>query len=151
MMMMFIVDQLSKYIKGYYKGIRFTVAENIWPPEQPKDYIPLVFLHHKHEHTIKNYTTVIEICLDGSIAFDTINRSITMLPMLHNHENFKEIRKSSEISDNILEVLPVPEASNNAQIILIEGAPGMGKTMLLTQIAYKWAEQRALKTMNWSC
>ena len=39
--------------------------------------------------------------------------------------------------------------SNDAQFILVEGLPGIGKTLLLQEIAYNWAMGNVLKSSNW--
>ena len=120
-----VVSQLSSNVKAVYKNtctrFDYDVTKDIWPPDQPKEYIPLVLLYHEDER----------------------NR-----PRLHSHDELGEALKASKATTDISEIVAPLEVSDKAQTILIEGAPGIGKTILLKHIAYSWAEQRMLQKYN---
>ena len=60
-------------------------------------------------------------------------------------QSFKEYRLDNKSTQNIVDILELLENSNNqTHSILIEGAPGLGKTILLKQIAYEWANRKIL-------
>jgi len=42
----------------------------------------------------------------------------------------------------------VLEQSEDPQSILIKGAPGIGKSMLLKEIAYRWGKKELLQTFE---
>ena len=61
-------------------------------------------------------------------------------------EPTKEFAKTSKITKDISEILVTLEAGNSGQLILIEGAPGIGKTVLLHEIAYQWGDKILLQS-----
>ena len=143
-----VVSQLSGNVKAVYKATRFSVANNTWPPEVPKEYTPLVLLHHEDEHTIKDVTTITKALHKGAISAvvsATSNEPIAKRPWLHSHDKLGDALKASKATTDISEILAPLELSDKAQTILIEGAPGIGKTILLKHIAYGWAEQGILQ------
>ena len=143
-----LVIQLSGNVKAVYKATRFSVAKDTWPPEQPKEYTPLVLLHHEDEHTIKDVTTITKALHKGAISdvvSATSNEPIAKRPRLHSHDKLGDAVKASKATTDISEILAPLELSDKAQTILIEGAPGIGKTILLKHIAYSWAEQGILQ------
>ena len=143
-----MVSQLSGNVKAVYKATRFSVAKDTWPPEQPKEFTPLVLLHHEDEHTIKDVTTITKAIHKGAISdvvSATSSEPIAKRPRLHSHDKLGEALKASKATTDISEILAPLEISDNAQTILIEGAPGIGKTILLKHIAYSWAEQGILQ------
>ena len=143
-----VVSQLSGNVKAVYKATRFYVAKDTWPPEHLKEYTPLVLLHHEDECTIKHITTITKALHTGAIS-DVVsassNEPIAKCPKLHNHDKLGEALKASKATTDISEILAPLEVSDKAQTILIEGAPGIGKTILLKHIAYSWAEQGMLQ------
>ena len=143
-----MVSQLSGNVKAVYKATRFSVAKDAWPPEQPKEYTPLVLLHHEDEGTIKDVITITKALHKGAISdvvSATSSEPIAKRPGLHSHDKLGEALKASKATTDISEILAPLEVSDKAQTILIEGAPGIGKTILLKHIAYSWAEQGMLK------
>ena len=151
---MTVVTQLSCHVKAVYKATRFTVAKDTWPPEQPREFTPLVLLHHEDEHSMRDVTMVTEALHSGAISdviSATNNKPTAMQPSLHHHDKLGDALKTSKTTTEVSEILAPLEVSDNPQTILIEGAPGIGKTILLKHIAYSWAEQGILQNMNWSC
>ena len=143
-----VVSQLSGNVKAVYKATRFSVANDTWPPEVPKEYTPLVLLHHEDEHTIKDVTTITKALHKGAISdvvSATSSEPIAKRPWLHSHDKLGDALKASKATTDISEILAPLELSDKAQTILIEGAPGIGKTILLKHIAYSWAEQGILQ------
>ena len=73
-------------------------------------------------------------------------------PMLHSHEALQEILEwdldSSTVTKELTEILALLEQSEDPQFILIEGAPGIGKSVLLKEIAYRWGNKQLLKTFK---
>ena len=142
-----MVSQLSGNVKAVYKATRFSVAEDTWPPELPKEFTPLVLLHHEDERTIKDVTTITKALHKGAISdvSATSSEPIAKCPWLCSHDKLGEALKTSKATTDISEILAPLEVSDKAQIILIEGAPGIGKTILLKHIAYSWAKQGMLQ------
>ena len=66
----------------------------------------------------------------------------------HSHsEVLQRHLKRDKVTKNISELLMVLESPDtNPRTLLIEGAPGNGKTYLLKYIAFEWANDRMLKS-----
>ena len=140
---MTVVTQLSCHVKAVYKATRFTVAKDTWPPEKPNEYTPLVLLHHEDEHSMRDVAMVTEALHSGAISDvipATSSKPIAKRPKLHHHDKLGDALKASKTTTEVSEILAPLEVSDNPQTILIEGAPGIGKTILLKHIAYSWAE-----------
>ena len=146
-----VVSQLSGNVKAVYKATRFSVAKDTWPPDQPKEFTPLVLLHHEDEQSITQVTTITKALHRGAISdvvSATTSEAIAKHPGLHSHDELGEALKASKATTDISEILAPLEVSDRPQTILIEGAPGIGKTILLKHIAYSWAEQGMLQKYN---
>ena len=146
-----VVSQLSGNVKAVYKATRLNVAKDTWPPDQPKEFTPLVLLHREDEQSITQVTTITKALHRGAISdvvSATTSEPIAKRPGLHSHDELGEALKASKATTDISEILAPLEVSDKAQTILIEGAPGIGKTILLKHIAYSWAEQGMLQKYN---
>ena len=141
-----MVTKLSNHVKAIYKVTRFRIAKDAWPPEQPKEFTPLVLLHHEDEYSMKEATTATKVVHSGAIT-DLVPTTSSEPPAKRPRipeleEAFKPSKTTTEVSEIIA---PLEVNNNDPQMILIEGAPGIGKTILLKHIAYKWAEQGILQ------
>ena len=139
------VTHLSHHIKTVYRATRFIVAKDTWPPEQPKEFTPLVLLYHEDEHNMKDITEALQSGAIGDAISATSSKLIAKNPRLHHHDKLRDALKVSKTTTELSEILAPLEVSDNPQTILIEGAPGIGKTILLKHIAYSWAELKILK------
>ena len=105
----------SKHNTGY-------IHENRWPPFAPEKFTKLGYIIRKPKRTAQEAKRTAELARSGNLPSDNI-------------------AIEEEISNIFLPI------SNNKrpQIILIEGAPGIGKTMLMKEIRYLWATEKILK------
>ena len=157
---MIVVYQLSSNIKAIYKATRFSVAKDTWPPEQPKEFTPLVLLHHEHEQSMEHVTARTKAINTGAISdvvSETCDDPSLKQPSLHHPDKLGEALKASKTTTDVSQILAPLEINDESQTILIEGAPGIGKTILiegapgigktilLKHIAFSWAEQGILR------
>ena len=131
---------------------RFNTDEETWPPDQPKNFTPLVLIHHQGQHSMKQATAMAQLIQTGDIDEITSlasNRSVpTNHPKLDSHEPLQEVLDSSTVTKELTEILAPLEQCKEPQFILIEGAPGIGKSILLKEIAYRWGNKQLLKTFK---
>ena len=66
-------------------------------------------------------------------------------PKLDSHQPLQEVLNTSKVTKEVAEILAPLETSDDPQFILIEGAPGIGKSLLLKHIAYRWSIQEILQ------
>ena len=110
-----------------YIQSRFSLKEDEWPPYQPKHYTTLALIYHKGRHTDTGVITVTkELVNEGNMA---------------NLSASKSFDNKRYCSKDISELF----SSNTPNFILIEGAPGIGKTILSKEIAFQWAMKKILK------
>ena len=131
---------------------RFNTDEETWPPDQPKNFTPLVLIHHQGQHSMKQATAMAQLILTGEIDEITSlasNRSVpTNHPKLDSREPLQEVLDSSTVTKELTDILAPLEQCKEPQFILIEGAPGIGKSILLKEIAYRWSNKQLLKTFK---
>ena len=131
---------------------RFNSDEETWPPDQPKKFTPLVLIHHQGQHSMKQPTVVAQVIQAGDIDNITTvarKRSLHKYPSkLDCNKPLQEVLDSSTVTKELTEILAPLEQSENPQFILIEGAPGIGKSILLKEIAYRWGKKQLLKTFK---
>ena len=124
------------------------VDDNTWPPEQLTNFIPLLLIHHQGHHTTEEVTAMAEFMCTGNIdkvALVTGEQSIVKRAKLGTHEKFQKILDTSRATYEIEEILTPLEQSKEPAFILIEGAPGIGKSVLLKEISYRWAKKELLQ------
>ena len=131
---------------------RYRSDKEAWPPDQPRFFIPLVLIHHQGQHTMKQATAMaqlIQTCEIDIISSLASDQSIPEHhPKLDSQEPLQEVLDSSTVTKELAEILAPLEQSKDPQFILIEGAPGIGKSVLLKEIAYRWSNKQLLKTFK---
>ena len=124
------------------------VDDNTWPLEQLTNFIPLLLIHHQGHHTKEKVTAMAELMCTGNIdkvALVTGEQSIVKRTKLGTHEKFQKVLDTSRATNKIEEILTPLEQSKEPAFILIEGAPGIGKSVLLKEISYRWAKKELLQ------
>ena len=66
-------------------------------------------------------------------------------PKLDSHEPLQEVLNTSKVTKEVAEILAPLETSSDPQFVLIEGAPGIGKSSMLKQITFLWATKQILQ------
>ena len=115
-----------------------------WPPHQPKRYTTLALIHHKD---ISTDAIVISVTQELAVAgkfqpkvegLSSSGDGISQVPNMYSNT-------TKNISDIFVSVTASDGVTTNPCIILIEGAPGIGKTVLAKEIAFQWANKKLLK------
>jgi len=146
------IEGISTQLKGRYVATRFCAEENVWPPEPPKEYVPLALIRHNIQKTENQIVTLEKAKGAGKIAkiIAAANEPNSSAepngPTESNDNNLTACLQGCASTHNISDILAPLEDPSNARLrtVLIEGAPGLGKTVLLRNIAYKWAQGEVL-------
>ena len=117
---------MSDHLKSRHIQIRFTSEGGEWPPDQPKHFTSLTLIHHKDRRSTSEILTITEATRSGDI--DKI--------MSSSHLLFSQ----SKTSKDIREIFAAGEEGKEPHGILIEGSPGIGKTILSKELSFQWAK-----------
>ena len=130
---------------------RFNTDEETWPPDQPKNFTPLL-IRHQGQHSMKQATTmaqIIQTCQISEIISVVSDQSVPKHhPKLDLQEQLQKVPDRGTVTKELTETLAPLEQSKEPQFILIEGAPGIGKSIFLKEIAYRWGNKQLLKTFK---
>ena len=104
-----------------------------WPPNQPKSVVNVALIHYKGSRTEQELIEISKRHKEGTPAVD-------------------KLAHLSRVTKDI-SIIFQTDYTNNAEtktlkLILIEGAPGIGKTVLARRIAYLWAKKELLANLN---
>ena len=132
---------MSERVSQVTTQTRFTVEEDAWPPKQPKQFTPLLLIHHRGQHTIKQSTILAKLQSGGITSTD----SVPKFHRLDSHGSLREALDVSKMTKQLVDILAPLQDNNDPQFILVEGLPGIGKTMLLKEISYKWSTKQLLQ------
>ena len=127
---------------------RFTVDESTWPPGKPAHFTPLLLVHNKSRCTPEQVQAMAEMMHAGDIgkvAMVTGGEPAVKHDKLDSHEKFHKMLDTSKATKEIEEILAPLDKNTESSFILIEGAPGIGKSMLLKEIAYRWGKKQLLQ------
>ena len=125
---------MSDHLKSRYIQTRFINKEGEWPPDQPKHFTSLTLIHHKDGPTQDEIIAIAEATRSGDI--DAIMSSTC------EQNSFKESNmflSQSRASKDIKEMFAASEEGQEPCSILIEGPPGIGKTVMSKEISVQWA------------
>ncbi|XP_065888590.1 protein NLRC5-like isoform X2 [Dysidea avara] len=133
------VSLLSDRVRQLNAQTRFAVDVDAWPPNQPQDFIPLLLIHHEDQHNPK-HATVLQLAKAVQIGGACPKHCPQVC-----RESLRKALNNSKITKRLEDILIPLQENNDAQFILVEGLPGIGKTLLLQEIAYNWAMGRLLQ------
>ena len=134
---------LSNRLSQINVQTRFMVDDNAWPPEQPVSYTPLLLINYQGHRTPEQVTAMAKLMCSGNIdkVASVTDDSTTKHSVLDSHN--KVLDTNSRATKNIEEFL-APLDKQSSAFILIEGPPGIGKSVLLKEIAYRWGKRQLL-------
>jgi len=130
---------LFKRVRQHNIQIRFAVDRDAWPPNQPNDFTPLLLIRHSSQH---NFKQAAALQLAESVALGGVN--IKHYPR-DSRQPLREALDNSKTTKQLVDILAPLQESDDPHFILIEGLPGIGKSLLLQEIAYNWAKRNLLQ------
>ena len=147
-----VFDTLHNNLCETYEETRYKPVGAEWPPNQPKSIVSVALIHYKGKRTRQELFAIAQRHKDGSIAIDQIMSSNGQAPAAKK-QRLDHSRVTKDIGD-IFAADPMDQIEDNTDLnkppkrILIEGAPGIGKTVLVKEIAYRWANKKLLQNIE---
>ena len=144
-------------VKKLYISTRFNIQRDIWQLLHPKHFVNLLLIHHTGCNREKDILDVATIMSHGltlsksNLQVDNSTNDANSLGLLECFATHTEPEgplrsiKTNKISDIFQPFKSSDGSTIIPKYILIEGAPGMGKTHLCKEIAYEWAKGCLLK------
>ena len=143
-----VLDIVSNNLRSVYKKTRFNPSGAEWPPNQPKLIVSVALIHYKGNRTQQELFEIVTMHKEGAPAIDKFTSSTNQGPSAK-----KPRLDYSRVTKNISDIFaadptdltePGTSSTETPKRILIEGAPGIGKTVLAKEIAYQWATNEIL-------
>ena len=141
---------LSNRVRQINSQARLMVDDDSWPPEQLKSFTPLLLIYYQGHRNSKQVEAMAKLMHTGEImsVLNTKQSDICHYPNPDHHETLQEVLDATIVTKKMEEILTPLEKTHEPHLILIEGAPGIGKTVLLKEIAYQWSKARLLQTFK---
>ena len=142
-----LIIKESENMCQFYKNERYKISVDDCPPYQPDYFTSVTLIHHKEKRTtIREVISVTARTYKGYVNNDSYPQNANHSASTTNHEKsddyFTECRSTKDITEIFKYISP--QKSNAPNTILIEGAPGIGKTILSKEIAFQWANKNLL-------
>ena len=121
-------------LQKFYRNERYKTSDDDWPSYQPDHFTSLALIHHREKRV-----TVQEVISIANIMHKGVG-SESQLPPTSLYKSTKNI------SDIFYQSNPNSEnrTKDLTNFILIEGAPGIGKTIFSREISFQWANKKLL-------
>jgi len=136
-----MITHLSDFFKtNYIKGIRrYYSQEGIWQLLHPKHFDNALVIHHLEGRGEKEISNVAALLRKG------LANSTNQFTSPDDVENESDsLVRSHNIADAFKPFDKHDGTTVTPEVIIISGAPGMGKTMLCKEMAYQWAKGQFL-------
>ena len=140
-----VLHDTKELLQEFYQKDRYKNSKDDWPHYQPENYVNVALIHHKEKCTKGSLVVSIQKRMyKGEVTLDRWCKSGSDdEPNLLNQSPEYGQFKSYKYTRNLLDVFSLVEMKkgklNGSYMVLIEGAPGIGKTILSKEITFQWA------------
>ena len=120
-----------------HTDLRKKLKEKEWPPYQPISIVNVTVIHYKIQQKRHKLIKISEHFKSGTYGIGELVSAPPSHPTVT--KDISEISKidPADQTEGAIE-------SKSPKLILIEGAPGIGKTVSAREIAYLWADHKLL-------
>ena len=139
---------VSSSVAKSYKQRRFVIDEETWPTDQPTHYIEQNLRIQYQSQCGESETESIPMPkLIQRNADDQVN--LEDIGYMH-HLKCQPLQgdDTTRVTTEVTEIFSTLNTRKRQKLILIEGPEGIGKTVLLKEITYRWANKQLLETFK---
>ena len=124
------------------------VDEETWPQFELKTFTPLLLMHFKGQRNLKQANTMVKLAFTGKIDDIPFMANDQLIPtqycnQYYSHKSLKEVFDKSTVTKDIAGILALLE---KRCFVLVEGPPGIGKSVLLKELLYTMANKQWMET-----
>ncbi|XP_065891493.1 NACHT, LRR and PYD domains-containing protein 3-like [Dysidea avara] len=136
-----VIEAVESSAVEFYTNERYKGSEDDWPSYQPEHFTSVALIHHREKHvTTREVIAIANVLHKGEVNVGCASNE--------NQQGSSYLQYyDSKISTNIAEIfckLTSHTSQGEQKVILIEGSPGIGKTILSKEIAFQWAKNKLL-------
>ena len=131
---------VTSHLREHYINDSSTTSENEWSFYQPDYFTSVALVHHKHKYvSFREVIAVASVMHKGKVTTELNSNEPDLA-------SDKEYFSSCKISGDLSALFSTLKSGNKniPTRLLIEGAPGIGKTILSKEIAFEWATEKLL-------
>ena len=136
---------VQEMFRELYKNFRFADPQHDWPPFQPKQYVTLALIHYKGEPTRREKIAIAKASRAGKIDHLIRENELITADSTQSAKSRERSITTKELRDIFVTMENTKVGVTTSHTMLIEGAPGIGKTVLSIEIAYQWAIGKLLQ------
>ena len=146
------VKMISNRLKQIGTQKRCKIDNDTWAPEQSTKYISLLLFNYQGNCTQEQVKAMAEVTCTGDIdkvVSITSDRSAAKYDGRDSYEKLRKIFATSKVHVTTkFEEILMPLDKITSTFILFEGAPGIGKSVLLQEIFHSWADKKLLQKFD---
>ena len=125
------INSVTGQLQKHFIKERYQVSADDWPSYQPEHFTSVTLIHHREKHaTAKEVIAIANVMHKGEID----------VPASKTSKKISDIFTPHTTSNDEAE-------ARRPSVVLIEGAPGIGKTILSKEITFQWANGSILRDM----
>ena len=134
-----LIESIKTFLHDCYDKGRYDTIINLGLPYKPENFTNIAFIHHESsEVTEESVTAIADVIHNGEIIINDKSADDSSPQSLQHNFYYNRCTKGT----NILEFLcNIDSATKEREpfLLLIEGRPGVGKTAVCKEIAFKWS------------
>ena len=134
-----VIEHVKSFLLHHYDKTRYEKLIELGLPYEPEQFTNVAFIQHKHsEVTEESVTAIANLIYNGDIIIDSIGVDNVFMQSIQPSDYYTSCTKGTSILEFLHIISSIPKREPFS--LLIEGAPGIGKTSICKEIAFQWSK-----------